>query len=159
MLPWHHYTTWQPCHLLFDTSYMATFPSPIWHLLFHGMPKREGSTSIYRCSRSWCCHVATSTLFHTKYLTLEISFILILPYKYLLLEFFILAMKHGNYISCIFSILLYGNVDVFHNLLEYSSSMHCYYSTRTKTDFKWFHVVLMYNKFFLHHEILTVCPH
>jgi hypothetical protein len=75
--------------------------------------------------------VATSTLFHTKYLTLEISLILILPYKYLLLKVFILA-KHGNFRSCILSILLehyyivminslffYGNVGVFHNLLEY----------------------------------------
>jgi hypothetical protein len=36
------------------------------------------------------------TLFHTTYFSLELSLILILAYKYVLLEFSILAMKHDK---------------------------------------------------------------
>jgi hypothetical protein len=43
---------------------------------------------------------------HTKYLSLELSMILILPYIYLVLEFSTLTMKHDNYNSCILSTLL-----------------------------------------------------
>jgi hypothetical protein len=63
-----------PNWFLAPLHYMEILASPNWHLLFHGMAKREEITSIYRCSWSlWCFHVATTTLFHTKYLTLEHS--------------------------------------------------------------------------------------
>jgi len=78
--------------------YMATMPPPTWDLLWHGMARRKGSTSIYRRSRSWvlwwCCHVGTSTLSLKKSNSIFSS--LSNHTKYFILENSYHTMKHGN---------------------------------------------------------------